>query len=142
MRTCLMHSLHVRELNCLPRLRPYLILNAGFVEAITADGARVSAYIPRPHRNGIPFLDLETRCHLVNQFSTQQRCNYKMQRHDPREMMDEIGTEKMFSHQLSRRNDLRYDQRRLRRLAGPREPSFGAVCSWKQSKLDTPHRAT
>lgn len=42
----------------------YLILDAGLVEAVAADGARVRADVPRPHRHGIPLLDLESRSNL------------------------------------------------------------------------------
>ena len=42
----------------------YLVLDARLVETVAADGARVGADVPRPHRHGIPLLDLESRSHL------------------------------------------------------------------------------
>lgn len=42
----------------------HLVLDAGLVEAVPADGTRVGADVPRPHCHGIPLLDLESRSHL------------------------------------------------------------------------------
>lgn len=44
----------------------YLVFNARLVEAVAADGARVRAYVPRPHRHRIPLLDFESRSHLID----------------------------------------------------------------------------
>lgn len=44
----------------LPRMTN-LVLDGGLVEVVAADGARVGADVPGPHRHGIPLLDLEAR---------------------------------------------------------------------------------
>ena len=38
-----------------------LVFDRGFIERVTADGTCVCTDVPRPHRYGVPFLDLETR---------------------------------------------------------------------------------
>lgn len=43
----------------------HLVLDGGLVEVVAADGARVGADVPGPHRYGVPLLDLEARRCIV-----------------------------------------------------------------------------
>lgn len=46
------------------RQKSHLVLDTGLVKTVPADGARVRADIPRPHRHRVPFFNLESRSHL------------------------------------------------------------------------------
>ena len=57
----------------------YLILDAGLVEAIAADGASIGTDVPRPHRDGIPLLNLESWRQLFCPCCQEQReCTVSM----------------------------------------------------------------